>query len=157
MGERLFEDNIIYDDEEGSLASRRCVLRLRKSDRATLTFKLPIEKSTFKVMEEFETEVSNFEGMHQILCRLGYKKAFRYQKYRETASFEHSKVSLDRTPIGDFVEIEGEEKEIRKIAGLLRLKIEDGTSKNYHELYLDYCGERSASPGDMVFKNGSEP
>jgi len=40
-----FEDNIVYDDRERSLFSRKLLLRLRRSDRVSLTFKRPIEKA----------------------------------------------------------------------------------------------------------------
>jgi adenylate cyclase class IV len=40
-----FEDNIIFDDEERTLLKEEKLLRLRKCDKITLTFKAPVEKS----------------------------------------------------------------------------------------------------------------
>jgi adenylate cyclase class 2 len=150
----FFEDNIVYDDRSGSLFSSRRLLRLRKSDRVSLTFKKPIEKAVFKVMEEIEVEVSDFDGMNEILLSLGYAKVFRYQKRRELFALGGTTVNLDETPIGNFVEIEGEKAEIESVASTLKLHIEEGISKNYLELYREFCKEGDTEPADMVFKGG---
>jgi adenylate cyclase class 2 len=150
----FFEDNIVYDDSARSLFSRKLVLRLRKSDRVSLTFKRPIEKTVFKVMEEIEVEVSDFDSMNGILLALGYSKAFRYQKRRALYALGRVGVNLDETPIGDFVEIEGEKPDIEDAARTLDLKMEEGISKNYLELYREHCKERGVQPADMVFRDG---
>jgi adenylate cyclase class 2 len=147
----FFEDNIVFDDDKGTLFSNKYLLRLRKSDGVTLTFKKPIERSQFKVMEEYEVSVSNFDETLKILNLLGFKKVFRYQKRREIFSLGQTKILLDNTPIGDFVEIEGEKEDITKISSLLGLDLERGTSKNYMVLYREYCKENEIEPGDMVF------
>ena len=38
---RGFEDNIVFDDEAGSLVKDGRLLRLRKSEKITITFKRP--------------------------------------------------------------------------------------------------------------------
>jgi adenylate cyclase, class 2 len=149
----FFEDNIVYDDREGSLFSRKLLLRLRKSDRVSLTFKRPIEKAVFKVMEEIEVEVSDFDSMNGILLALGYNKAFRYQKRRALYALGRVAVNLDETPIGDFVEIEGEKADIESAARALDLNMEEGISKSYLELYREHCEERGTEPADMVFRD----
>jgi adenylate cyclase class 2 len=149
----FFEDNIVYDDSAGSLLSRRLLLRLRKSDRVSLTFKRPVERTVFKVMEEIEVEVSDFDSMNGILLALGYTKAFRYQKRRALYALGRAGVNLDETPIGDFVEIEGEEADIESAARTLNLDLGVGISKNYLELYREFCRERGVQPADMVFRD----
>ena len=150
----FFEDNIVYDDREQSLFSRKLLLRLRKSDRISLTFKRPIEKAVFKVMEEIEVEVSDFDSMNGILLALGYSKAFRYQKRRALFALGRVGVNLDVTPIGDFVEIEGEKADIESAARTLNLDMKEGISKNYLELYREHCKDRGVQPADMVFRDG---
>jgi adenylate cyclase class 2 len=147
----FFEDNILFDDEDRSLLKEEKLLRLRKCDKVTLTFKAPVEKSQFKVMEELEVEVSNFEITEQIILSLGYRKVFRYQKNRETYSLQNGSVLLDKTPIGNFIEIEGSRDSIKKIATFLSLNINDGTSKNYMELYEEHCKKYNLEPSDMIF------
>jgi adenylate cyclase class 2 len=153
----FFEDNIVFDDDKGTLFKNKLLLRLRKSDKVTITFKKPIERSQFKVMEEYEVRVSDFDEMHKILNMLGFKKVFRYQKRREIYRFGHTKVLLDSTPIGDFVEIEGEKDDIRKTCSLLGLDFKKGTSKNYRTLYREYCKEKGIAPSDMVFIDEISP
>jgi adenylate cyclase class 2 len=152
----FFEDNIVFDDENGTLFKKTYLLRLRKCDRITLTAKKPIEKDQYKVMEEHEVEVSDFEKTIGILNLLGYHKVFRYQKMRETFAFNETKVNLDDTPIGNYIEIEGEKKDIEQSVKLLGLDMNRGISKNYLELYREYCKETGKEPSDMVFLNPPE-
>ncbi len=147
----FFEDNIVFDDAHGTLRRKEYLLRLRKSDRITVTVKTPMQKERYKVMQEYEIEVSDFDQTLSILNVLGYHKVFRYQKMREIFSFQHTKVFLDDTPIGYFVEIEGEGKDIEHAAKLLDLDFSKKITKNYIEVYLDYCRESGREPGDMVF------
>ncbi len=150
-GPSFFEDNIVFDDQNRSLFLNGCLLRLRKSDKITLTFKKPLEKSQFKVMEEYETEVTDFKKTETILNMLGYLKAFRYQKRRQVFELQDALIALDETPIGNFIEIEGEKDKIKKVAGLLNLPMECGTSKTYMELYREYCRINNLTPADMLF------
>ena len=150
---RFFEDNIIFDDKKNSLLQKKSLLRLRKCNNIILTFKKRIEKGIYKVMEEHEVEVSDFDETVRILNLLGYKKVFRYQKTRETYTINNTHVLLDDTPIGNYIEIEGEKKDIEKIAVLLGFELKEGTSKNYMELYKEYCKIKGIQPSDMVFKS----
>ncbi len=147
----FFEDNIVFDDEEETLKKSKVVLRLRKSDRITLTVKKQIEKNRFKVMDEHEIEVSDFDETIMLLNLLGYKKVFRYQKRREIFRFINTKLFFDDTPIGCFIEIEGAEDEIESIASKLGLNVENGTSKNYMEIFREHCKITGKKPNDMVF------
>ena len=147
----FFEDNIVFDDAHGTLFKKRYLLRLRKSDRVTVTVKTPMEKGRYKVMQEYEIQVSDFDQTLSILNILGYKKVFRYQKMREIFSVQRTKVFLDDTPIGYYIEIEGEGPDIEHTAKLLGLDGEEKITRNYFEVYRDYCKERGLKPGDMIF------
>jgi adenylate cyclase class 2 len=151
----FFEDNVVFDDKQGSLRRARKLLRLRRSDRTTLTFKSPAKKGSgearFKIMEEHEIEVSSFESALKIIEGLGYEKSFRYQKNRETYTLRDTLVLLDETPIGNFIEIEGDRESIAEICEELHLKIQEGISLNYMELYAEYCEKKGIEPSDMVF------
>jgi adenylate cyclase class 2 len=147
----FFEDNIVFDDEAGTLKDSEKLLRLRKSDRIALTFKTPVERSRFKVMDEHEVEVSDFDEANSILKALGYRQVFRYQKKREMYGINDVDVLLDETPIGNFIEIEGAKERITDSADLLGLSMEDGLSDTYRDLYLSYCRQKGIEPSDMVF------
>ncbi len=147
----FFEDNIVFDDESHTLKHEGKLLRLRKSDRVTLTFKTPVEKSRFKIMDEHEVEVSDFDETNTILCALGFHRVFRYQKKRDIYEINSVYVLLDKTPIGNFIEIEGDKDGIADAACLLGLLIDNGLTDNYAELYQKYCEAKRIKPSDMVF------
>ena len=147
----FFEDNIVFDDEEETLRKSKVILRLRKSDRIILTVKKQIKKDRFKIMDEHEIEVSDFNKTIMLLNILGYKKVFRYQKRREIFSFINTKLFFDDTPIGCFIEIEGGEAEIESTATILGLNVEDGISKNYMEIFREHCKITGKKRNDMIF------
>src|SRR5437868_5979983 len=97
-----FEDNIILD-RRGELRTRGSLLRIRKFGKYTLaTFKGPVSiEGGVKTREEVQTGIESFELAIQIFDALGYKPAFRYQKYREVWRLREVEVVVDRTPIGE--------------------------------------------------------
>jgi adenylate cyclase class 2 len=155
----FFEDNIIFDDLQGSLRRGEKVLRLRKGDRATLTLKIPVknlelsagQESHYKVREEYEIDISDFETAERIVIELGYRKIFRYQKSREVYTVGQTTVLLDHTPIGDYIEIEGDESGIEDLCDKLNLSLEKGITKNYMTLYTEFRALNSGASEDMVF------
>lgn len=149
--ERFFEENILFDDEKGTLSKEWCILRLRKSNRNILTYKKLLGKDTFKIMEEHETEVSDYDETLVLLTHLGYRKVFRYQKRREIFGFEEGLICFDETPIGNYIEIEAEKPSIKKIASILHLNMSQAISKTYIELYREYREKHPEAPSDMLF------
>jgi adenylate cyclase class 2 len=121
---RLFETNIRYEDKNNSLMKKKSLLRLRQDEKVTLTFKSspPVRSKAFKIFKELEVEVNEFETMGQILKALGYHPAQKYEKWRETITLDQTLFCLDSMPYGNFLEIEGPEKEIRHYASQLGLR-----------------------------------
>src|SRR3989442_586802 len=62
------------------------LLRLRRDRRNLITYKEPPAQQDpdFKVLQEYEIEVSDFAQARTILEKLGFTAALRYEKYRET-------------------------------------------------------------------------
>ncbi len=92
--------------------------------------------------------------MHRILEQLGYHPSFRYEKYR--TEFVHSQsdaalVTLDETPIGDFLELEGPGEWIDQTARQLGFSPRDYVLDSYARLYVADCERRGMEPGHMVF------
>lgn len=140
---RALEENWILDFPHKPLAQGRCLLRLRQfNGKALVTFKAPSRRSAqFKILEELETEVCDGPILYQILERLGLVLVFRYQKYRsvfEKATSRRPKpvLSLDETPIGNYLEIEGSKAEIEKIARQLGYSQRDFITESYLGLYV---------------------
>jgi adenylate cyclase, class 2 len=151
--ERHFEDNLLFDDAAGTLRARGQVLRLRRTPRGgVLTFKGPREvQGGVKSREERESDVADADALEGILRRLGYRPVFRYQKYRESWSHAGQAIELDETPIGAFVELEGDSPGILAVATALGFGPADYVGESYVGLFL-----ASGRSGDMVFE-GSDP
>ena len=147
----VFEENVLYDDAEGSIGRRHELLRVRRSDDVRLTWKQPVRDPRFKVRREVEVRVDDFEAMSAILEGLGYRPVRRYQKEREAWHWRDAEILLDRTPIGAFVEIEAQPDEIEAAAAALGLDVAQGLTASYLTIYAAYCRERGLEPGDMVF------
>jgi adenylate cyclase class 2 len=150
-GRRLQEDSLL-DTVDNQLYQRRSALRVRtENGKSLLTFKGPVQPSAVKVREEHETVVGDGAVILTILRELGLRVWFRYQKYRQEFSAEDAIIAIDETPIGVFVEIEGSEDHIHRLAASLGKGSEDYVTASYRSLYLDHCQERGAEPGDMLF------
>ncbi len=145
---RILEDNVLYDDEAGSLRAAGALLRLRESGAETLlTFKGPkriLEGA--KSRDEHETRVASAAEMRAILTAAGYRPVFRYQKYRQTWAWREVEIVVDETPIGTFFEVEGELPAIHEAASALGYTSNDYVSESYASLFLA-TGRR----GDMIF------
>ena len=147
---RHLEDNVLYDDAESSLFRAGQALRLRRADgHAIVTHKGPrLERGDgIKSRSETEIEVSDADAFHGILSALGYRKVFRYQKYRETYRWREVEIVIDETPIGTFLEIEGPVNVIHEAARALGRGPADYIADSYAALFM-----ASGGTGDMVFQ-----
>ena len=145
---RHLERNVLFDDAERSLARRGCLLRLRSALDTRLTLKAPAPPNSggdqHKRRVEHETTLGDYDTAFAILSGLGYAPAWRYEKYRESFRLGEVTVSLDHTPIGDFIEIEGPAESIRPAAEQLALEWDQRNLQTYRELFLE------AGPGDRT-------
>jgi len=134
---RYFEHNIVYDTLRGRLKKEGSLLRLRKSSATVLTFKAPAEEMDrdFKVRTEVEVEVKDFSTMNLILESIGFQRQFIYEKWRETFVIGDTQLCMDALPYGNFLEIEGQKKEIRDISQTLGMTWDDRILANYHTLF----------------------
>ena len=104
-----------------------------------------------KTREEIETAVGVADDARRILASLGFVPRFRYQKYREELSLDGLIVAIDETPIGTFVELEGEELAIASVAVRLGRGPADYVLASYRSLFLEYRQARGGHGADMVF------
>ena len=144
------EDNWLYDRKD-ELKSSQQLLRLRIDRQgARLTFKgAPRFENEVKVRLEHETEVEDADQIHRILENLGFEVIRRYQKKREEWHLGGVTVALDHTPIGDFVEFEGDGA--RAAARRFGFELDQSERLSYVELYEVYRKEHPDAPPDMVF------
>lgn len=151
QGPRRLEDNWVFDRDE-ELVEAGSLLRLRVDRTGSwLTHKGPASyEGAVKVRSETETLVEDVDAMRSILEALGYQQIYRYQKYREEWLLGSIIISLDHTPIGDFIELEGEGCET--VARRFSLDLEHAERRNYLRLYHDYRLAHPDAPEDMIFK-----
>ena len=141
---RRLQDDALYDTPDGSLRARSCALRLRRDGGLTIiTFKGTPEPGVMKVRPEIETATGDAVKTGAILEALGYHVAFRYQKYREEFGDASCVVAIDETPVGVFVELEGEADRITTLAGTLGFTPAQYLTISYAGLH----GERGAALG----------
>lgn len=147
-----FEDNIVLD-RRGELRTKGSLLRVRKFGKYSIaTYKGPMSiEGGVKSREEVQTGVESFELAIQLFDSLGYKPVFRYQKFREVWRINEVEVVLDRTPIGDYFEIEGPMDVIRTITTELGMTMEQAIRQTYADLYRLARRTRPDLGENMIF------
>jgi adenylate cyclase class 2 len=147
-----FEDNIVLD-RRGELRTKGALLRVRKFGKYSLvTYKGPMSiEGGIKSREEVQTGIESFELAIQLFDSLGYKPMFRYQKFREVWRVKEVEVVLDRTPIGEYFEIEGAVDVIREVAGQLGMNMDHALRQTYADLYRQARRTRGDLPEYMIF------
>lgn len=155
---RVFERNCMFDTPEAALRKSGALLRVRQAGReATLTYKGPAAVSRYKSREEVETQAADAGVMATILERVGFRPIFRYEKYR--TEYGHADgngvATLDETPIGVFMELEGTPRWIDHAARQLGFARCDYITASYGRLFLEWRHRQGLdAPANMVFGRG---
>ena len=155
-GQRLypetFEDNIVLD-RRGELKTKGALLRVRKFGKYSIaTYKGPMSmEGGIKTRDEVQTGVESFELAIKLFEVLGYKPVFRYQKFREVWRVKDVEVVLDRTPIGEYFEIEGPVDLIRELSSTLGMSMDQAIRATYADLYRLARRTRGDLPENMIF------
>lgn len=151
---RQFEANTLYDTPGKQLRQKEMLLRLRQiGDKSIITWKGPGIAGPHKSRPEIETLLGSLDAMSQILQQLGFEPVFRYEKYRTEFSRRDAPgiITLDETPIGDFLELEGPSAWIDQTADLLGFSPRQYILDSYGKLYVADCERRGVPPAQMVF------
>ncbi len=152
---KFFETNICFENMEKTFKRQDILLRLRKDNKARLTFKSPPDDldKDFKIYRELEVEVDDFETCQSILKNLGFHPEQTYEKWRETFTLDNTKLLIDTTPCGVFLEIEGQKPIIPAMANRLKLRWAERILLNYLEIFELIRCEENLNFGDMTFAN----
>jgi adenylate cyclase class 2 len=152
---RELEIDQLFDLPDQTLRHSRQLLRVRRrGTECTLTYKGPPQAGAYKSREEIETTLSDGAAFEAILTALGYVPTFRYEKYR--TKFRSTRepaglITLDETPIGNFVELEGAEYWIDDTAKYLGYTPEQYVTSSYAQLYHDHLAVNPGAPSNMTF------
>jgi predicted adenylyl cyclase CyaB len=146
------EDNWVLDRDD-TLRQAQCLLRVRQDrNGARVTWKGPARfDGPLKQREERECGIEGAEEMLTVFERLGFSVVHRYQKHREEWRLGGVKVALDHTPMGNYVEFEGDGAET--LAQRCNFSLENVERRSYLRLYLDYVKDHPDAPPNMVFES----
>jgi adenylate cyclase class 2 len=152
---RFFEKNLRFEDADKTLQQKKSLLRLRRDNTTTLTFKsTPTDRDNqFKILKEMEVEVNDFDTMTRILESLGFHCEQIYEKKRETLVLKQTQFCLDSMPYGNFLEIEGREEDITNFASRLGLQWEKRILLNYLEIFGILREKLNLDFTDVTFDN----
>jgi len=156
---RHFEDNWLLDSSDRALSNQGAALRVRRAGgKGLVTYKgAPRENagSLLKIREEIESEAGEPERMVELFERLGFYRAFQYQKYRTVYALalegREIEVTYDELPIGNFIEIEGEEGLVTSVLERAGFSAKDVIRESYPELQAARCKARGVPLEDLVF------
>src|SRR6185295_16036860 len=158
---RHFEDNWLLDSPDRRLLGEGAALRVRATGRGGLvTYKGVVHENTgsmLKIREEIESEIAEPERLVDLFERLGFHRTFRYQKFRTVYGLvvdgHELEVEFDETPIGDFLEIEGDGQTVLRVLKAAGLSESDIIRESYPELQAARCKQRGVPLEDLVFED----
>jgi adenylate cyclase class 2 len=152
---RVFEQNIVLDDERGSVKARNLLLRVRSAGKlVTCTFKGKEIPGIHKRREEREFHADNLEECLALFAGIGFSPTLRYEKYRTEfhRADEPGHITLDETPIGVFMELEGPARWIDATAKNLGFSRNDYITLSYGRLFESWCAEHGIESKNMSFE-----
>lgn len=152
---RVFEQNLVLDDAQGSLRERGLLLRVRGAGKiVTCTFKGSEVPGRHKRREEREFRAGDLDACVAVFAGLGFRETFRYEKYRTefARNGEPGHVTLDETPVGVFMELEGPPRWIDRTAKALGFSRAMYITDSYSRLYEAWCQDKGVEPEDMRFR-----
>lgn len=162
-------------DKRGDQRARACVERLvfpeGRVQRALVTLKAPVGEAAmdefeatqgrsegatgYKVRREIEFAVEDGGAFREVLQKLGFAPVFYYEKLRTHYRLPRLRgvvVTLDETPIGTFLELEGEPGAIDRARQMLGYRAEQAILLSYGGLNAAYRRSRGLGEGDMLFE-----
>lgn len=155
---RIFERNLVLDDDEGSLRARGMLLRVREAGKtSTCTFKGPDIPGRHKRRIEREFTASDPDSCLAVFAGVGFRESFRYEKYRTEFARPNDTgvatgiVTIDETPIGVFMELEGPARWIDTTAQALGFTRDAYITASYARLYFAWCEAYGIQPTGMCF------
>jgi adenylate cyclase class 2 len=126
--------------------------------RVLLTSKAPLQQAygtrkspRYKERAEREVVADPSRAWPASLAALGFKPSFRYEKYRTSFRLRGLHMDLDETPVGVFLELEGQPRAIDRVARALGYTPADYIRGTYWDVYAADCRHRGRDPKNMLF------
>lgn len=141
-----FQHDVMFDNGKGFFDGENCLrLRFIPDDSWYLTLKnKPSDHGYLLTRKELETKIEDGEIMDLILRDLGFFPHRIKEKNATYYDLDGVHVRFDRMPfLGDFIEIEAAEDEIKKIVERLGLSLDQGINTDYTSLFHKFLKERN--------------
>jgi adenylate cyclase, class 2 len=165
---RVLEQNTLFDTPHSDFWRHGRLLRVRIERpapaqgipggraEAVLTAKGPVSpkprssRPRYKERSEREVFLAAPSAFRRKLPGLGLRSGFRYEKFRTSFAFRSLHLDLDETPVGVFLELEGEPPAIDRAAEALGFSSRDYLRATYWDLYAADCRRRGITPKNML-------
>lgn len=155
--DREYQSNIMYDNKDGLMQTTDGRIRLRylgESGSKVLTYKKPL-KSENGAKREIEYEINfsdNEEQIEKILNAMEFNITTSYERYRTEWILNYTHITLDEYPFANFLEIEGEQKNIEEVVKILNLNFKEALDKPADTLFQEWRKKKGLSfKGEMRF------
>src|SRR3989338_9880206 len=113
-----------FDFENNTLKEQHKTVRIR--NKKIFCFKKGQHiKNNKKIHDEYEFQIDNYDPFILFLSEIGIKRTYIKEKIRESFKIEMTNtllIEIDILPFGNFIEIEGEDKDIDLCAEKLSFK-----------------------------------
>ncbi|MFC2065135.1 class IV adenylate cyclase [Chloroflexota bacterium] len=138
---RTLEINYRLDSQNLHLSSENKVLRLRKDVSSWLTYKGPGSyQDGIGIREEIEIPIGDIQSAIKLLEAIGFQVEQIYEKFRTVYRWNDVYVMIDHLPIGDYVELEGNDLEqIKELAIHLGLNWDRHIRMGYLQIFNLFC------------------
>ena len=135
ISDRVLLTTVTFSNPYNNVTVRARII----GDEILFAVKVPVPDKAFKVRNEYETKVNDFEILKKQLEALGFQPAMLQEKKRTTYIYKGSEIVIDKYPkMPPYMEIEGEKREIEEIVGMLGHKMEDTTNTSVYSLFERY-------------------
>lgn len=147
---KIFGSNVLGEDQW---------IRVRDEyGKVMLCTKKSTGSNDIHAVQEYETQVSNFDEICIFLQNIGFKESLYCENYRELWELDECKISIDYWPaLNPFVEIEGlSEGDVYRVVDLLHFSMNNavfGSSFNVYEKVYGVSRDFYKNITQLTFEN----
>lgn len=139
FNKRLFKRKIFTS----TLLEQNQWVRVRdEHDKVMLCTKKNIGTGDIHTVQEYETEVVDFDETCLFLSQVGFEQTLYCENYRELWEYKNCSISIDHWPALDpYVEIEGaNEREVHDVVVALGFNMKEGVFGSSFDVYHKHYG-----------------
>lgn len=151
--ERMYEKNTMFDNPNEIMQQTNGRIRLRSikgvhSTKYEFCYKKPLAntggpKQEIEYQVEFQDGDENFV---KILNMMEFTESTSYERYRTKIKSKNIEVVIDEYPFACFIEIEGEEYDIKEIAKKIGFSLEQHLNEPCDTLFSNWRNKKGLRP-----------